>query len=232
MLQGRPVRTAAACTAAIAVALLLGGCGGDGPRAVTTHTTRTTAVDPAVQARMMRVGRRVFAQHCQACHALLGKPNLRPHPDAPPYDLDEVKVEAGNIRERVLIGGPGMGGFTYDLSATELRSIVAYVAAVDGRNVTPPTDVEPDRLAAGEQVFRDHCQRCHAIAGRPPTHPPWWVGIDFDKVQPSERRVAKKVREGQWEHAMPAFRHTLTRDQIAAVAAYVAATARPGRQPR
>jgi mono/diheme cytochrome c family protein len=222
--HGRRLRTVAACTATLAV--LLGGCGGNNRSAATTHTT---AVDSAVQARLMRVGARVFAEHCQTCHPLLGKPNTHVHTDAPPYDLDEVKVEVANIRERVLSGGPGMGGFTQELSPAELRAVVAYVAAVGGRDVRPPADVDASRLAAGEQVFRDHCQRCHQIAGRPPTHPRWWVGIDFDKVQPSLRWIVKRVREGQQEEAMPSFRRTLAPDQIAAVAAYVAATARPGR---
>lgn len=211
-----------ACAVTVAV---LAGCGGAAPHSGGARTAaRTTAVDPAA----MRLGAHVFAEHCQTCHPLLGKPNTHVHTDAPPYDLDEVKVEVANIRERVLMGGPGMGAFTQELSPAELRAVVAYVAAVGGRDVRPPARVEAARLAAGEQVFREHCQRCHQIAGRPPTHPRWWVGIDFDKVQPSVRWVVKRVREGQ-DVAMPSFRHTLTREQIAAVAAYVAATARPGR---
>ena len=224
--HGRMLGTAAACAAAIAA--LLGGCGGSGPRPATPRTTHTAAASPAAQARLMRVGSRVFAEHCRTCHPLLGKPNTHVHTDAPPYDLDQVKVEVANIRERVLTGGPGMGGFTQELSPGEIRAVVAYVAAVGGRDVRPLTNVDPSRLAQGRQVFQEQCQRCHQLLGRRPTRPIWWVAQSFDTVQPTVQWVEKRVREGQ-DVAMPSFRRRLTPEQIAAVATYVAASARPGR---
>jgi cytochrome c553 len=79
-----------------------------------------------------------------------------------------------------------------------------------------------DRTAAGKQVFLDAgCGECHSLAAARSSGA---IGPDLDQVRPSEDRVAAQVERGGG--AMPAFRGRLSREEIAAVASFVAASTR------
>jgi mono/diheme cytochrome c family protein len=73
---------------------------------------------------------------------------------------------------------------------------------------------------AGKTVFTTHCASCHTLqdAGTSGT-----VGPDLDDSQPDFDLVKDRVTNGQG--AMPAFRDTLSEQEINDVAAYVSTAA-------
>jgi mono/diheme cytochrome c family protein len=210
---------------ALAVALaaappLASGCGG------ADQAAQARAHAAAARAQQLRLGARVFAEHCQTCHALLGRPNAKIQVDALPLDLDQVQPARAYVLQRLESGGVSMGSFGSTLSAADKRAVTDYVLAVGGREVSVPAATPAAELAHGRALYDQHCQSCHAIAGRPPTHPnPIWAGTDFGVLRPSVLYVEQKVREGQRE-AMPSFRRSLSWEQVRAVSLYVNAMAR------
>jgi mono/diheme cytochrome c family protein len=224
----RMLDRATALAAVLAAATLVAaGCGGGSTPPATTHAARTTKVDPAVRARLMRDGARVFDRHCATCHPLLGKPNKRYHSDALALNLDEVRPEPQYTNARLIGGGVGMGSFQSVLSPRAMRAVYTYVMAVSGRKVVVPRNPPPTLLATGEHVFTDHCQRCHGIAGRRSTGKIGiWLPTDLNVVKPSVAYVERLVRSGE-QDAMPSFRHRLTAAEIRAVAIYTTVTAGP-----
>jgi len=75
-------------------------------------------------------------------------------------------------------------------------------------------------LAAGKTVFTANCGGCHTLADAGTSGS---VGPNLDQLSPSSATVARQVRNGGG--GMPAFGGTLSNQQIANVAAYVAAKA-------
>lgn len=83
---------------------------------------------------------------------------------------------------------------------------------------------EDARLALGRQVFTEQaqpsCSLCHSLreAGASAV-----IGPDLDQLKPTAERVAAAVQGGLG--VMPSFAASLSDEQIAAVAAYVARVA-------
>lgn len=220
--------------AALAFALAAAGLAGCGQDA-------TAPPDgAAAEARTMRLGARVFAEHCQTCHPLLGRPNTDVHEDFPPgLDLDQVQPTRALAARVVASGGVAMGGFGGVLSRREQEAVVAYVLAVGGRDADVPAGTSRAALARGERVYDEHCARCHVLDGRGGGRPnPIWVATNFDELRPGVLHTERIVREGQVEAnpyylgseyaAMPSFRARLTVHEMRAVALYVNAAARGG----
>jgi mono/diheme cytochrome c family protein len=96
--------------------------------------------------------------------------------------------------------------------------VSAYVAAVagNGATATPPSQLGTD----GKKIFQTECGSCHtlAAAGTKGT-----VGPNLDQLKPSESIVQHQVEVGGG--VMPAFKGTLTAQQIAAVAKFVSSSA-------
>lgn len=206
-----------ALAAGLVVLLLAAGCGG---------TSSKGGADRAradAHARVMRLGAQVFAQSCATCHPLLGQPNGAFHSDAPPVDLDQLRMTRRYVTDIVATGKVGMGGFS-QLGAARIRAVVEYVLAVGGREDGVPSHVPAAVLARGRALYDVHCQACHAMRGRKPTHPnPIWAAPPFEDVRPSVLDVEQMVREGQRE-AMPSFR-SMPGEDVHAVARYVNAMA-------
>lgn len=213
-MRGGAARAALLLCALLAASLVLGGCGGE-----SAHTKAVRA-QAAARARELRLGAQVFAQRCAVCHPLLGQPNTAYHSDAPPVDLDQVRLARAYATAMVAGGRVGMGSFSQELGPQRLRAVVEYVLAVGGREVGVPSNVPAAVLARGRAVYDERCQRCHAIAGRKPTRPnPIWQAPGFEAVRPSVGYVEQMVREGQ-RQAMPSFRR-LPGEDVRAVALYV-----------
>ena len=210
---------AAALAAAIAL-LIAAGCGSD---------QRTTAGPAQAHARTMRLGAKVFAEHCQTCHPLLGRPDGAIHSDFyPGLDLDQVSPAPAFARRMVRSGFVGMGGFSGVLSTAQQRAVVAYVLAVGAREVAPPPGTSDAMLTHGRRLYDENCQACHQLRGRPPTRPdPGWVGTNFDELRPGVLWTEHIVRDGL-RIAMPPFRDRLTLRETRALALYVNAAARGG----
>jgi mono/diheme cytochrome c family protein len=188
---------------------------------------------PPAQRQQLQLGARVFAEHCRTCHPLGGRPNTHIHTDyAPALDLDQVAPTPAYARERVRLGGVGMGAFEGVLSAAEQRAVVDYVLAVGGRETSVPRGAGRAEMARGRAIYGNYCQSCHELAGRPATDPnPDWIGTDFDDVRPGVLLIERLVREGLRE-AMPSFRERLSLRQTRAVALYLNAAARGGAAAR
>jgi mono/diheme cytochrome c family protein len=91
-----------------------------------------------------------------------------------------------------------------------------------GPATTSATPGPPGDVAAGKTVFLgvSGCGGCHALADAGSTSS---VASDLDEKEPSEARVRMFVIEGKG--AMPAYGEQLNEQEIADVAAYVAAVA-------
>lgn len=213
--------------AAFALALLLmvgtvgsaaAGCGSEQPRR--TDTPRQ---------RLLRAGARVFAVHCQTCHPLLGRADLRVHSDFyPGLDLDQVSPTPAFARRIVQTGFVGMGGFGGVLSEAQQHAVVAYVLAVGGREVAPPPGASEAMMTHGRMLYDEHCQACHQLRGRAPTTPDRArIGTNFDELRPGVLWTERIVRDGL-RMTMPPFRARLSLRETRALALYVNAAARGG----
>lgn len=214
-----------ACTL---VLLALPGAAGCGESGDEKAAERRRAAAAAAHARAMEVGRRVFDRHCQSCHTLNGKPyTVRPPVEFEAPNLDEVRLKRHYVADRVDVGGPAMASFSSEIPEPGYSAVITYVTAAAGRNVEDG-DPPAAQLAAGREVFAQHCAACHGIEGRALNGQPVYPGIDFNLVKPSEDFVRKRVSNGIRLGMMPAFRDTLDDEQIDAVAAYVNAVAAEG----
>ena len=96
--------------------------------------------------------------------------------------------------------------------------VSAYVAAVAG---TGASAVKPSQLGNdGKKIFQTECGSCHTLAAAATTGK---IGPNLDQLKPSEAIVQHQVEVGGG--VMPAFKGTLTAQQIAAVAKFVATSA-------
>jgi len=212
------------------LALGASGCGSAKEDEAAAARKRAAA---AAHARSVEIGRRVFAEHCRGCHTIGGKRYTDPIVEFLAPNLDEVRMKRRYVRYRVDVGGPAMASFSGELSEAELQGVVDYVTETAGDNVVDEGDQSADELAAGEEVFAQHCAVCHAIDGRAPTGRPIYPGTDFTIVKPSPRWVIRRMHEGVLaeygkDGMMPSFRGRLTEAQMTAVAAYVSAVAMEG----
>ncbi len=100
-----------------------------------------------------------------------------------------------------------------------------YAGGTKTKTVTTPattsltsTSVSPPANAAGKAVFSSAaCGSCHTLADAGSTGS---IGPNLDQAKPSVQLVMSRVTNGKG--AMPAFKSQLTKQQIRAVAAYVA----------
>lgn len=210
------------------VALLMLGTGcGTGESAERDGSTAPTRAVNQLDRETVRIAKARFAVSCQRCHTLLGKrrtgvvadPEVQVGPN-----LDHIRTSREHIMTLVELGGFEMNAFAGVINPKERRALAAYVNAVSGRKVRDVGPPPPD----GEEIFAEHCASCHAIAGKPPTEEPLWVGIDFNVVKPSAPYVERIVTEGWLEERMPSFRDKLSPKEIRDVAAYVSAVATEG----
>jgi mono/diheme cytochrome c family protein len=104
---------------------------------------------------------------------------------------------------------------------------------------TPPLQADEDNLLAGAQVYRDQCASCHGFHGKPatlgahmfPKAPPLWekhgnsevVGVSDDPPGETYWKVANGIRLT----GMPAFKDTLTGDQLWQVSLLLANADKP-----
>lgn len=108
-------------------------------------------------------GAALVEQHCARCHGIDGLatgPGL-PHLNGQleTYLTDAVgKLQKGRLPTEVSAHVPP------DLSAGDIVSIAGYYAGV--RATRPKQEVDPAKLARGEEVYRNRCTDCHPDNGR------------------------------------------------------------------
>jgi len=213
---------AGACAFLIA-ALAVGGCGTTGlPEAGSGDATR---------------GRELFGQKCGSCHTLADantKGNIGPNLDhafvqARADGLGDTTIESvvrGQIAYPVKEPSTGATGMPADLvEGDDADSVAAYVASVAGL----PVRTQPGAVAggaegeakSGEAIFAEAgCGGCHTLQAAGAEGK---VGPDLDEAKPPKELVVERVTSGKG--AMPAFKDSYSKDEIAAVADYVSSSA-------
>jgi len=88
----------------------------------------------------------------------------------------------------------------------------------NGTDTTTATDTNGEEATAGRDVFLAQCGSCHTLADAGTSGT---VGPNLDDASLDEAAVEQQVRAGGG--AMPSFEGTLSDEEIASVAAYVAA---------
>jgi mono/diheme cytochrome c family protein len=221
-------RTLTGCALAALVALGA-GCGSSSNHASsTTRTTRANPVDVAKQAKLMAVGAKAFKANCHSCHTLLDRHRTAPTFEVTPPNFNEVKPSKAYVKERIEHGGIDMESFQGQLTPYQVEAVATYVSTLAGHDVGNHAGDEAGsaQTAMGQQIFDQHCQVCHAIAGRERTGHPQWGGTNFNLVKPSAHWIVRYATAGV-EQAMPSFAKRLTSAQLRAVARYINSVAGP-----
>jgi mono/diheme cytochrome c family protein len=93
---------------------------------------------------------------------------------------------------------------------------------------TSPLTVTGATLAEGRRLFREHCQRCHGPQGRgdgSDADPRFRRTMNLTDAARADRNpdgtVFHKILSGREKPKMPAFRDTLTSEQIWTLVAFV-----------
>jgi mono/diheme cytochrome c family protein len=223
------LRRPALLAALAGVAVTLAGCGGG-------------SVGHSDGSGDRVAGKELFVANCGSCHTLADAGTtgqIGPNLDAAFYQsridgLGEstiVQVVRGQIAYPVTAPGTGAPGMPADIvTGTDAEDVTAYVASVaglakpeSGSTTPPPTDGgdgggggggTPD----GAAIFASAgCGNCHTLAAADATGN---VGPNLDEAKPAEALVLDRVTNGQG--GMPSFSGQLSKEEIAAVAAYVA----------
>ena len=165
------MQTALRGAVAIVVALALTpAAAADPPRAGVTHAHVPPGTPP------VEFGRQLFAANCASCHGPAGQGVLTPVQGAGDVkglgpSLEGVGALAADFylrtgymplsdphtqprRDTVLFSNP------------EIRALVAYVASLGAGPPIPAPRPDQGNLAAGLQLFTDHCAGCHQIVAQ------------------------------------------------------------------
>ena len=212
-------RSACAAGAALALAAVAAGCGGTG----SSHADLVN-------------GKKLFIAKCGGCHTLAAAgtqgtvgPNLddsfaRPRKEGF-KESSIADIVAGQIREPGQYATkPNNPNYlnanmpAHLVKGSDLNDVAEFVAANAGKQGFAEQSVV--RSTSGKVIFKTKCGGCHtlAAAGTSGTQ-----GPNLDQLKPPFA-----VAKAQVEHGggiMPAFKGTLTDQQITAVAKFVASSA-------
>jgi mono/diheme cytochrome c family protein len=93
-----------------------------------------------------------------------------------------------------------------------------------------PLSPTPAVLKKGKDLFGDNCQKCHGAGGKgdgpygDPQHRP----ADLTQSADADGIMFYKAWNGRKDPVMPAFKTTMTREEIWAVIEYVKTLRKPG----
>jgi len=193
----------------------------------------------------------LFVKACGSCHTLAAAGTagtIGPNLDNAFAAAREVGMKSSTFRQVVhdqimfpiskpSTGAPGMpkvdttlppcssvqgSGFCVENQDQAAADIATYVGEVAGTGATAaPPSGGGGGATNGKQIFQTAgCANCHTLkdAGSTGT-----VGPNLDQLKPPEARVETQVTNGG--AVMPAFKNTLSPQQIKAVAQYVSSVA-------
>ena len=112
----------------------------------------------------------------------------------------------------ILLAGCGGEGVTSPTPNT----VVGTVATTSSFPIVPAFHLKGDSKKGGDVYASSGCGGCHTLAA---AHSTGTVGPNLDTLKPDYRAATAQVTNGG--AAMPAFKSTLSTQQIADVAAYV-----------
>ena len=101
----------------------------------------------------------------------------------------------------------------------QTTEVIAFRLGAHGRLVPAQPHGAAGGSANGASLFSQNCASCHTLAA---AHAKGTVGPNLDQLKPSKSVVARQVTNGGG--GMPAFGSRLSKAQIAAIAAFVAAS--------
>ena len=163
----------------------------------------------AARAADLRAGARLFAENgCASCHTLAA---AGASGTAGP-DLDVLGLPQAEIVRWLTAGGRSMPSFAGRLTRTQISQLALYVVTTARNRTRRPRD--PRSLFAG------YCGACHALAAAGTRGGP---GPSLDGTGLGAAAVVSAVVGGH----SPPVGVGLTADEIARIAAYVAASAAP-----
>ena len=183
----------------------------------------------------VETGRTLFQSKCGGCHTLAaagstGKvgPNLDwSFAQARGEGFDESAIRE-IVHEQIKYPGQfSTGNESDELQANmpanlvrgqDAEAVAAYVAANAGKSGF--AQVQQVKGTNGKTIFNSKCSGCHTLAAAGSTGT---QGPNLDALKPSFQRAKHQVEVGGG--IMPAFKGTLTDNQIAAVARYVSSVA-------
>jgi mono/diheme cytochrome c family protein len=196
-------------------------------------------------------GRELFQSACASCHGadLGGGSAQNPNPDieapwpAPtlhnivaryegseivedPYEFIRMTVENGRAGTPMPAFGVAAGG---QYSDNQINQIATYILSVQTGEI-PEVDAQAFVGRSGEDLFGQHCARCHGDEGEGVVGPSlqnvyerYGVGPDDDPEQAREV-IRQAVTQGRMVPAkapMPSFDNVLTDDAIDAVIEHI-----------
>jgi cbb3-type cytochrome c oxidase subunit III len=190
---------------ALATALLAAGCGTGG-------ISKAGDTDK---------GKDLFLAKCAGCHTLAdagSHGNQGPNLDdafssSRKQGFKQVTIEQV-VRDQIELAVPPMPQNLVE--GADADAVAAYVALVAGK----PVAGGGKQATSGKEIFTANCGSCHTLkdAGTSGN-----VGPNLDQLKPSFQIAQHQVINGGG--AMPAFKGTLTADQITAVAKYISSVA-------
>lgn len=146
-------------------------------------------------------GAALYAERCAVCHGAAGEGAAGPALTGPPLPPSEIAAVVAD-------GRGAMGGFAASLTPDEINQIAAFTLTL-GEEV--PVD-EPS-VAAGAEVFRLQCARCHADDASGDVGP----ALSLSTLTSEQTRTV--IASGRAE--MPAFGDALGPDEIESLLLFV-----------
>jgi len=166
-------------------------------------------------------GAKLFKSKCGGCHTLAaaGTPGtVGPNLDRAFGPSRDQGIKESTIRDVVLIQirDPSPPMPKNLVTGEDAHDVAAYVAAVAGQSggeAKPPSQLGND----GKAIFAAECASCHTLKAADASGT---IGPNLDQLKPSKAVAQHQVEVGGG--VMPAFKGTLSDEQIAAVASFVA----------
>ena len=206
---------------AVAVALVAASCGSEG------HVENASSGN----------GEALFKEHCGQCHTLADAgtqgrigPNLddafeHVRSDEPGQGFDESTIRdvvRGQIAYPVEEPPTGEPGMPADLvEGEDADAVASYVASVAGLPVEGGGGGGEITATEGAEIFAQAgCGSCHTLAAAKSSGT---IGPTLDEAKPSKALAVDRVTNGSG--AMPPFKDRLSKEQIDAVASFVADSA-------
>jgi mono/diheme cytochrome c family protein len=125
-----------------------------------------------------------------------------------------------------LLGGLVLAGCnSQGVASPTPNTVVGTVASAPSFPVVPAFHLKGDSKKGGSVYQSNGCGSCHTLKA---AHSTGTIGPDLDGLKPDYRAVTAQVTNGGGQ--MPAFKKTLSTQQIADVAAYVV-TSTGGKAP-
>jgi cbb3-type cytochrome c oxidase subunit III len=190
-----------------AAALFAGGCGTGGKAAATADQTN---------------GQKLYVSKCGGCHVLGNagtKGTLGPDLDQAFAGSRRQGFEQSTIQNVVLLQIRQAAEPMPDdlVKGQDAQDVAFYVAQVAGK----PGSMKSPAAAAtdGKSIFETNCGSCHTMKAAGTTGT---IGPDLDTIAPPLSLDVVKHQVENGGGAMPAFKGSLTPEQIDAVSKFVA----------